>query len=225
MLEETIKISLTAAIELVDVATGSRYRNKAARLQLPRGLKWMWKEDGYLILIGTCTENKIPVQLEGHDILTVRYDLCPMQEKIIRIPVYPSPGRRRTSGCFYLEGMAMPGTMIWAELPVWAAAVRLRNPYHVAEQERRISLFSRQKLSWLGQSFLITEGEQQEMFTILGEAEGEANVFLLENPLTGNYSMKATVSPVIRTWASETGRYLLAYPRETIEIGQIHEER
>ena len=43
--EETIRISLTAAIELIDTATGDRYREKTIKVQLPMGLKWQRKED------------------------------------------------------------------------------------------------------------------------------------------------------------------------------------
>lgn len=225
MLEETIRITLTAAIELVDAASGTRYRNKAVRIRLPMGLRWQWKEDGYLVLTGSCTEKEIHMQIEGTEIITVHCCLPPNGGNVIRIPVYPSPGRRRSAGIFYREGKAEAGSRIWAELPALSSAVRLRLPYDSAEQGNRISLFSRQKLVWTGQSFLISEGEQREMFTLLGTAEGEANVFLLDKTLSGHYSVKASISPVIMTEACENGRYLLAYPKESIEIGQIHEEQ
>lgn len=225
MLEETIRITLTAAIELVDAASGRRYRNKAVRVRLPMGLKWQWKEDGYLILTGSCTEKEIDMKIEGADIISVHCRLHPDQDNVVSIPVYPSPGRKRLPGILYREGRAAAGSTIWAELQELHAAVRLRSPYPAEMQNERISLFSRQKLVWLGQTFLIAEGEQREMFTVLGAVEGEDNVFRLAHPLSGNYSMKAAISPLVKTITDASGRYLLAYPKEAAEIGQIHEEQ
>lgn len=223
--EETIRISLTAAIELIDTATGDRYREKTIKVQLPMGLKWQRKEDGYLILTGSSTRQKLKLHIEGADIAPVSLSFIPDKENIIRIPVYPSPMRVRKSGIFYQEGLAAQGNVIFAELENMTSAVRLKEAYTASKSGCWISLFSRQNIVFKGQSFVISEGDKKESFTILGESEGKSGSFILEKPLKNEYGVKAVISPVIKAVTVSSGRYLLAYPKEKIKIGRIYEEK
>ncbi len=220
--EETIKISLTAAIELIDTSTGERYRNKAIKIQIPMGLRWQRKEDGYLILTGTCTVKEISLHIEGIDIIPVNISFSPDKDRIITIPVYPSPARVRRAGIFYQEGCAAPESEVWAELDDMVSTVRLREAY--SSKGCEISLFSRQNMIWKGQTFMISEGRKKELFTIIGESEGKNGDFIMEKPLAKDYGVKATVSPVIKGITTNEGRYLLSYPKEKVVVGSIHEE-
>lgn len=222
-IQETVRITMAAALELIDTAAGERVRNHAARITVPRGIRWHWKEDGYIVLTGTAEGTDIPVTVESMEYITLHCKLPVKSGDIHKIAVYPSPGGVRRPGKIYREGLTDPDKDVWAEVEETAGNILLKQPYDPKVSGQTIQLMARKRMNWLGQSFLLRDGAKEEQFTILdasGEKEGK---FLMDHTLTSGFGTKAVVSQIVRTRSDESGRYLLALPTGVTEIRQIHD--
>lgn len=218
VLHET-KIRLSKALLFRDAFTGEPV-SSGIRISSLSGGRVEKKADGYFLFLDVgdkelTIETESPIYQPRHFTLKVD-DGAELSEALL----YPSPSYPLRAANTTVRGRTLPGRVLKFHIEDERSCSRLISDYKKGEAE--ISFYRKGSMNNVFWHIRKKQGKTGEYFT-LGQADGEAEVFQLGEPLETAYLKKDTVIyPAQETVADENGLFYLLLGDIPQELCKLH---
>lgn len=218
VLHET-KIRLSKALLFRDAFTGEPV-SSGIRIRSLSGGRVEKKADGYFLFLDVgdkelTIETESPIYQPRHFTLKVD-DGAELSEALL----YPAPSYPLRAANTAVRGRTLPGRVLKFHIEDERSCSRLISDYK--KGEAKISFYRKGSMNNVFWHIRKKQGKTGEYFT-LGQADGEAEVFQLGEPLETAYLKKDTVIyPAQETVADENGLFYLLLGDIPQELCKLH---